>query len=135
MKANIAQTLFVLAGLVSLQGCVSKPIEPLSGPNTVTSAELSVQNSPRKEDWLQTCLYETSQLVEISPQKYTEKKEQLYQNIREAKYFASVAPHVSADTKMVMTPYYQYKLYDICTELSHDMYNELKAGKFPAKEK
>lgn len=135
MNANIAKAFIVLAGMVFLQGCAQKSMSVSEGTGAVDTADLTPQTPSHQEGWLQTCLFEASQLNDMSGGKYAEKKELLYQTVREAKYYASVSSRVSADTAMVMTPYYQYKMYDICKELSRDMYNELKAGTFPGKTK
>ncbi|KNC93266.1 hypothetical protein GM31_20140 [Trabulsiella odontotermitis] len=77
---------------------------------------------------LTTCLFEADQLLKMNQEKYREPVNALYQNIRQAKYYASVAARLSAGNTDTLTPMYQYKVNDACNTVSQMLLTELKQG-------
>lgn len=130
MKKYTLKMLPALLGIFFLQGCATT-----DSPESVVSVEknntsLNVQASPKKDvnQKLKKCMFEAEQLSELSGGKYSNKKTELYKAIKQAKYYASVAANVSKETAETMTPYYQFKVNDMCNDIAWTMYNELKAG-------
>ncbi|MBS3895070.1 hypothetical protein E0L31_027005 [Serratia marcescens] len=77
---------------------------------------------------LSICLFEAEQLLKINRDNYRAPVNALYQNIREAKYYASIAPEMSSGNTDTLTPMYQYRVNDACNTISQLLLAELKKG-------
>ncbi|WP_234262470.1 hypothetical protein [Klebsiella aerogenes] len=130
MNKFFTRSCIVLTAIVSISGCTKHKTSGLGGNNKTVSEQTSGKQASQSDtaQRLQKCLFEAEQLSKISGAKYASKKADLYHVIQSAKYYASISSDISSMTVESMTPYYQFKVNDICNDISWAMYNELKAG-------
>ncbi|WP_296241333.1 hypothetical protein [uncultured Enterobacter sp.] len=96
----------------------------MSRGSTIPAA--SLDSGAKKQ--LSTCLFEAEQLLRINREKYQQQISTLYQNIRDAKYYASVAGNMNSSSTDTLTPMYQFKVNDACNTVSQLLLTELKQG-------
>lgn len=130
MNKFFIQSGIILAALISISGCTTHKISTAGETQKRTSGQSAAAQSTQNDNAqrLQKCLFEADQLSKIPGNKYATKKADLYKVIRAAKYYASISDNVTPSTSESLTPYYQFKVNDLCNEISWSMYNELKAG-------
>lgn len=129
------KTLFLVLVMV-LSGCqgVIKnqrvTVPPRAGvpvlSEKVSSAVVISPGAVKKQ--LSICLFEAEQLLKINKDNYRVAVNALYQNIREAKYYASIAPEMSSGSTDTLTPMYQFRVNDACNTISQLLLAELKKG-------
>lgn len=126
----------LLVAAVALSGCQGMKktnrvtLTPQSG-RPVLSAPAGEPVAPVDEGvrkQLTTCLFEADQLLKLNRAKYREPVNSLYQDIRAAKYYASVASHLSTGATDTLTPMYQFKVNDACNTVSQLLLTEFKKG-------
>ncbi|MCY1700954.1 hypothetical protein OVA10_23365 [Lelliottia sp. SL45] len=76
---------------------------------------------------LQACLNEADALVKMS-NKHINEVNSLYRLIKDAKYYSSISGKISEKTRVTITPYYEFRVYDFCNKISQSMLTELKSG-------
>ncbi|EOV8484592.1 hypothetical protein ACOSHH_004962 [Klebsiella aerogenes] len=132
MNFNSPKVLISIALVIFIQGCTETSTTSQVSPDTVVSSSQiqSGSNAKAQEggERLQICLFEAEQLSSIREGKYSEKKVLLYEAIREAKFYESISSRISVGSAESLTPYYQFKISDICNDISRTIYDELKAG-------
>lgn len=130
MNKIFIRSCIVLTAIASISGCAKHKTSGPGGSNKTVSEQASGEQASQSDtaQRLQKCLFEADQLSKISGAKYAAKKADLYRVIQSAKYYASISSSVSSMTVESITPYYQFKVNDICNDISWAMYNELKAG-------
>jgi hypothetical protein len=122
----------LLATMIMLVGCQGglygkkTTVSPRSG-QPVTASGLSQPPSGVRGQ-LSTCLFEADQLVKLNAGKYRGQVNALYEDIRAAKYYASVAGNLSTTTTDTITPMYQFRVNDACNTISQLLLTELKQG-------
>ncbi|MEI9745967.1 hypothetical protein [Enterobacter ludwigii] len=77
---------------------------------------------------LTTCLFEAEQLARLNAVKYREPVNDLYRNIRAAKYYATLAARMNTGSTDTLTPMYQFRVNDACNTVSQLLLGELKQG-------
>lgn len=92
----------------------------------VSPAMVISQGAVKKQ--LSICVFEAEQLLKINKDNYRVPVNTLYQNIREAKYYASIAPEMNSGSTDTLTPMYQYRVNDACNAISQLLLAELKKG-------
>lgn len=125
MKNPVITLSLMFVFSLSLQGCVASKHQTTTAHNSALSATES--NKPQ-DPRLNHCVFEARQLAKISSEKYGKINSQLYTAIKEVKYYSSVSKDLSPDTAETLTPFYQFKILDICKDISQSMYAELKDG-------
>lgn len=113
-----------------MQGCVTSSEQNKSSLNpapSVNAVQSSVGKKPENSR-LNHCVFESRQLTKISSVKYGKINSQLYTAIKEAKYYSSISKDLSSDTAETLTPFYQFKILNICKKISDSMYAELMDG-------
>lgn len=126
----------LLAAVVVLSGCQGTKkinrvtLTPQSGRPVLSTPAAEpvapVDESIRKQ--MATCLFEAEQLLKLNSRKYREPVNSLYQDLRAAKYYASVASHLSDGSTDTLTPMYQFKVNDACNTVSQLLLTEFKQG-------
>ena len=76
---------------------------------------------------LQACLNEADVLVKMSS-KHVNDVNSLYRLIKDAKYYSSISGKISEKTRVTITPYFEFRVYDFCNKISQLMLTELKSG-------
>ncbi|HIE9359447.1 TPA: hypothetical protein ACXRUV_005111 [Klebsiella quasipneumoniae subsp. similipneumoniae] len=124
-KLKFALTLSV--SILLVQAC-SNPSNMQSKVNSsrLSSETKNVYNSvPNK---LNACIYEAGALVKMND-KYRNKVDELHKTLKDAKYYASISSQVTDHVRTTITPFYEYRVNDICNDISQDMMKEFKNDK------
>lgn len=79
-----------------------------------------------EEPYLQQCLNDAELLVRTN-KKYNNEVTSLYKTIDSAKHYASVSNKVSRNVSSTATPLYEFRVHDMCNNISSLVIKELKA--------
>lgn len=93
---------------------------------TLVAGDASAQADLQQH--LATCLFEAEQLAKLNSDKYREPVNDLYRNIRAAKYYATLAARMNTGSTDTLTPMYQFRVNDACNTVSQLLLGELKQG-------
>ena len=107
-------TIIVLSSLF-LQGC-TKSIPPLP-------EKLSEQ--PPKMLKFQRCITDAKTLSQLD-KKYEKDTRELYTLVNNAKFYASIADESSSNVSSTITPFFDYKLNEICNGISTMLIEEFQ---------
>lgn len=118
----------VLGGCANLKNGKKSTVTPQNSRPVTGQATVTPPAGKDVSAQLSTCLFEAGQLIKLSPEKYREQVNVLYEDIRGAKYYASVAGNLSAATTDTITPLYQFRVNDACNTVSQLLLQELKQG-------
>lgn len=127
-KAVLLVAVMVMSGCKAMQGGNKSTVSPRAGQPVTGTAVTMAPSGEGVRQQLSTCLFEAGQLVKLNPGKYREQVNTLYEDIRSAKYYASVAGNLSATTTDTITPLYQFRVNDACNTISQLLLAELKQG-------
>lgn len=127
----------VLSCLIILGGCVpkktaTKGAAQQSSPQesvTVSTGESQfsqVAEMPADEPYLHQCLNDADLLLKTN-KKYKDDVTALYRTIESAKHYASVSNKVSRNVSMTATPLYEFRVHDMCNNISNLVLKEMKA--------
>ncbi|HHA1936289.1 hypothetical protein [Enterobacter ludwigii] len=136
---RIGSAILLLAVVMALNGCqsminktqadsshASHPSPPFAGSHTPAMAP--VAGGADLQQHLATCLFEAEQLARLNAVKYREPVNDLYRNIRAAKYYATLAARMNTGSTDTLTPMYQFRVNDACNTVSQLLLGELKQG-------
>ncbi|EKS6337600.1 MULTISPECIES: hypothetical protein [Enterobacter] len=126
--AVMMMAVMVLGGCANLKTGKKSTVTPQSSRPVTGQATVTPPAGKDVSAQLSTCLFEAGQLIKLSPEKYREQVNALYEDIRGAKYYASVAGNLSAATTDTITPLYQFRVNDACNTVSQLLLQELKQG-------
>lgn len=155
-RTVLPRTALFFIPVLLLQGCMTSAEEPASGlallsaprsevsgtepgndgkdtDTLVTSApEVPALPAPNKradtpsQESFATCLFEAQSLLKLNKTRYAADVKALYDTLSAAKYYASVSSGVSGGVYSTITPYYRYRINDLCNTVSHLLLNEFK---------
>ncbi|MRS89636.1 hypothetical protein GJV04_06255 [Enterobacteriaceae bacterium RIT714] len=72
------------------------------------------------------CVSEASSLVKINRAKYEKDYTNLVAMIKITKDYSGAIHHIRNDSQSIITPLYQYKINNICNEISQKLLAEMK---------
>ncbi|HED4271353.1 TPA: hypothetical protein R4302_005350 [Klebsiella oxytoca] len=79
--------------------------------------EKNEQEQPPRMQKFQRCITDAKTLSQLD-QKYQKNTQELYALVNSAKYYASVADSSSLNVSSTITPFFDYKLNEICNNVS-----------------
>lgn len=125
----IISCIFILAGCtsgkVTSSGIEEKQGLPASSmTESPTTSQVVEKNS--EEPYLQQCLNDAELLVRTN-KKYNNEVTSLYKTIDSAKHYASVSNKVSKNVSSTATPLFEFRVHDMCNNISSLVIKELKA--------
>lgn len=125
----IISYIFILNGCASGK-IVSSGIEETQGIPTSSMTEYptssQVVEKTIEEPYLQQCLNDAELLVRTN-KKYNNEVASLYKTIDSAKHYASVSNKVSKNVSSTATPLFEFRVHDMCNNISSLVIKELKA--------
>ncbi|HBM3184800.1 TPA: hypothetical protein LVM22_001058 [Klebsiella oxytoca] len=126
---------YIFLGLMSLlllQGCSSSverssDSESVSPPMLTDTRSRDMTGSTETEKF-SVCIFEAQSLLKMNKSKYASEVKILFDTINDAKYYSSISAKISKDVYGTLTPYYRFRINDICNNISHLILNEFKNG-------
>lgn len=77
----------------------------------------------------QRCITDAKTLSQLDT-KYGKNTQELYSLVNNAKFYASIADDSSSNVSSTITPFFDYKLNEICNEISILLIREFQAQTF-----
>ncbi len=77
----------------------------------------------------QRCITDAKTLSQLDA-KYGKNTQELYSLVNNAKFYASIADDSSSNVSSTITPFFDYKLNEICNEISILLIREFQAQTF-----
>lgn len=74
----------------------------------------------------QRCITDAKILSQMDA-KYSENTQELYALVNNAKFYASIADNSSANVSSTITPFFDYKINEVCSEISILLIKEFQA--------
>ena len=82
--------------------------------------------SPVSSGEFSSCVAEATTLIKINRIKYEKDYINLSTMIKATKDYAGIITTIQSDTQSIITPLYQYKINNICNEISQKLLAEMK---------
>ncbi|EOY5739938.1 TPA: hypothetical protein ACOEAK_004411 [Enterobacter ludwigii] len=133
-KRHIQKLPVIISCLYILSGCTSEEKVPhgtevITAMSTPPNKEYNTTEQPvekgSEDTYLQQCLNDAELLLRTN-KKYTNEVTSLYKTIDSAKHYASVSSKVSTSVSMTVTPLYEFRVHDICNNISSLVIKEIK---------
>lgn len=87
---------------------------------------VSTTEEPPKMHKFQRCITDAKTLSQMDA-KYSKNTQELYTLVNNAKFYASIADNSSSNVSSTITPFFDYKLNEICNEVSILLIKEFQA--------
>ncbi|GDX05309.1 hypothetical protein [Buttiauxella sp. A111] len=81
---------------------------------------------PASSGEFSSCVAEATTLVKINRVKYEKDYTNLSTMIKATKDYAGIINHIQSDNQSIITPLYQYKINNVCNEISQKLLAEMK---------
>ncbi|HBM3280040.1 TPA: hypothetical protein LVN30_005574 [Klebsiella oxytoca] len=95
----------------------------------VNRSSVATTEKPPKMLKFQRCITDAKTLSQLDA-KYGKNTQELYSLVNNAKFYASIADDSSSNVSSTITPFFDYKLNEICNEISVLLIREFQAQTF-----
>ncbi|MDK6932431.1 hypothetical protein QP353_23820 [Klebsiella aerogenes] len=104
-----------------------------TGCSKLNKEKNALEQPPRMQKF-QRCITDAKTLSQLD-QKFQKNAKELYSLVNTAKYYASVADSSSVNVSSTITPFFDYKLNEICNNISLLLITEFQRNAISAIEK
>lgn len=92
----------------------------------VNHNSVSTTEEPPKMHKFQRCITDAKTLSQMD-EKYSKNTQELYALVNNAKFYAAIADNSSSNVSSTITPFFDYKLNEVCNEISILLIKEFQA--------